>query len=460
MPVGSVTRALFLATNLFSTACDGNELSTNPRGLKEYGGPILYLIIQCIILFGLLLWFDSGNVGSSIRALFNNHKHPHNVTQADEEVMQEQLRIANPAEDDGLKVLHLTKSFGKNLAVDNVSFGVKRGEVFALLGPNGAGKSTTISLIRGDLKPNLNGGDIFIEDVSVTKNLAGARANLGVCPQIDALDQMTVREHLEFYAQVRGIPNIEHNVTAVLQAVGLSSFSTRMAAALSGGNKRKLSLGIALMGNPGVVLLDEPSSGLDAASKRVMWKTLQATVSGRSILLTTHSMEEADALAGRAGILAGRMLALGTPDDLRHRFGDALHVHLVSSTAPRTTDEEMEVITSWILDVLPTAKLESKMYHGQLRFSVLASQVLAFTKDPSAKDVTPVGHDISQGAIGRLVVLLEENKARLGVEHYSVSTTTLDQVFLDIVGQHNIQEENHEVKPGLFKRMLKFGSSR
>ncbi|UKZ76434.1 hypothetical protein TrVFT333_004138 [Trichoderma virens FT-333] len=460
MPVGSVTRALFLATNLFSTACDGNELSTNPRGLKEYGGPILYLIIQCIILFGLLLWFDSGNVGSSIRSLFNNHKHPHNVTQADEEVMQEQLRIANPAEDDGLKVLHLTKSFGKNLAVDNVSFGVKRGEVFALLGPNGAGKSTTISLIRGDLKPNLNGGDIFIEDVSVTKNLAGARANLGVCPQIDALDQMTVREHLEFYAQVRGIPNIEHNVTAVLQAVGLSSFSTRMAAALSGGNKRKLSLGIALMGNPGVVLLDEPSSGLDAASKRVMWKTLQATVPGRSILLTTHSMEEADALAGRAGILAGRMLALGTPDDLRHRFGDALHVHLVSSTAPRTTDEEMEVITSWILQVLPTAKLESKMYHGQLRFSVLASQVLAFTKDPSAKDVTPVGHDISQGAIGRLVVLLEENKARLGVEHYSVSTTTLDQVFLDIVGQHNIQEENHEVKPGLFKRMLKFGSSR
>ncbi|KAL7962260.1 hypothetical protein V8C34DRAFT_271262 [Trichoderma compactum] len=460
MPVGSVTRALFLTTNLFSTACDGNELSTNPSGLKAYGGPILYLVIQCIILFGLLLWFDSGNAGSSIRAVFNNHKHPNNITRADEEVMQEELRIANSAEDDGLKVLHLTKSFGKNLAVDNVSFGVKRGEVFALLGPNGAGKSTTISLIRGDLKPNLNGGDIFIEDVSVTKNLAGARANLGVCPQIDALDQMTVGEHLEFYAQVRGIPNVKHNVTAVLQAVGLSSFSTRMAAALSGGNKRKLSLGIALMGNPGVVLLDEPSSGLDAASKRVMWKTLQATVPGRSILLTTHSMEEADALAGRAGILAGRMLALGSPDDLRHRFGDAMHVHLVSSTAPRTTDEEMEAITSWILEILPTAKLESKMYHGQLRFSVLSSQVLAFTKDSGADDVTPVGHDISQGAIGRLVVLLEENKARLGVEHYSVSTTTLDQVFLDIVGQHNIQEENHEAKPGLFKRMIKFRSSR
>ncbi|KAL6875223.1 P-loop containing nucleoside triphosphate hydrolase protein [Trichoderma novae-zelandiae] len=459
MPIGSVTRALFLATNLFATACDDINLSKTPGGLKQYGGPILYLIIQCFILFGLLLWLDSGNVGSSVRAIFNRHKHPRDVVESDEEVVNEQLRILSPAADDGLKVSHLTKSFGKNYAVENVSFGVKRGEVFALLGPNGAGKSTTISLIRGDLKPNLNGGDVFIDNVSVAKHLPAARANLGVCPQIDALDQMTVREHLEFYAQIRGVSNVQHNVSAVLQAVGLSAFSTRMAAKLSGGNKRKLSLGIALMGNPGVLLLDEPSSGLDAASKRVMWKTLEATVPGRSILLTTHSMEEADALAGRVGIIAGRMLALGTPDDLRHRYGDALHVHLVSSTAPRTTDEEMNVITSWIRETLPTAKLESKMYQGQLRFSVLSSQVLSITEDPSRDTVTPVARDISQGAIGRLVVLLEENKARLGVEHYSVSTTTLDEVFLDIVGQHNVQEENHgEAKPGVWKRMLKLVS--
>ncbi|TFB06639.1 ATP-binding cassette sub-family A member 3 [Trichoderma ghanense] len=459
MPIGSVARAMFLAANLFATACDDIELSATPGGLKQYGGPILYLVIQCLILFGLLLWLDSGNVGSSVRAFFNRHKHPRDAIESDEEVVSEQLRILDPAADDGLKVSHLTKSFGKHYAVENVSFGVKRGEVFALLGPNGAGKSTTISLIRGDIKPNLNGGDVFIDDVSVAKHLPAARANLGVCPQIDALDQMTVREHLEFYARIRGVSNVEHNVSAVLQAVGLSTFSTRMAAKLSGGNKRKLSLGIALMGNPGVLLLDEPSSGLDAASKRVMWRTLEATVPGRSILLTTHSMEEADALAGRVGILAGRMLALGTPDDLRHRYGDALHVHLVSRTAPRTTDEEMNMITSWIRKTLPAAKLESKMYHGQLRFSVLSSQVLSLTADPSNNGVTLVARDISQGAIGRLVVLLEENKARLGVEHYSVSTTSLDEVFLDIVGQHNVKEENHEdAKPGVWKRMFQFVS--
>jgi ABC-type multidrug transport system ATPase subunit len=332
--------------------------------------------------------------------------------------------------------------------------------VFALLGPNGAGKSTTISLIRGDIKPDRNGGDVLVEDISVNKNLAAARANLGVCPQFDAMDQMTVREHLEFYAKVRGIEDVEHNVRAVMQAVGLESFATRMAHALSGGNKRKLSLGIALMGNPTVVLLDEPSSGLDAASKRVMWKTLEATVPGRSILLTTHSMEEADALAGRAGILARRMLALGTPDNLRHRFGDALHIHLVSSTAPRTSHEEMARITDWIRQTLPSADVDEKTYHGQIRFSVRASQVLAATSGRKEEEITSKDEDLSQSAIGHLVVLLEENKQQLGIGHYSVSPTTLDQVFLSIVGQHNVKEENSEEKKvTIWRKIWMFGRS-
>ena len=438
-PVASATRALFLVTNLFSTACDGNDISTNPGRLTGYGGPIIYLIVQCIILFGLLIWLDTRSPGSSLSRLFERGKKVEQTEDLNEEMANELTRVTSTGQaEDGLRVMHLTKSFGKNTAVDNVTFGIKRGEVFALLGPNGAGKSTTISLIRGDMKPSNNGGDVFVEDVSVINNLAAARTNLGVCPQIDALDQMTVREHLEFYARVRGIPDVEHNVSAVLKAVGLEAFASRMGHALSGGNKRKLSLGIALMGNPTVVLLDEPSSGLDAAAKRIMWKTLTNTVPGRSILLTTHSMEEADALAGRAGIMARRMLALGTPDDLRHRFGDALHVHLVSSTAPRTSDAEMNVIVAWVREHLPSAEVDEKTYHGQLRFSVAASDVTRGGDDEKAPAV--------RSAIGRLVVLLEEHKSSIGVEHYSVSPTTLDQVFLTIVGNHNVKEENYEEK--------------
>ncbi|OHE93444.1 ABC transporter [Colletotrichum orchidophilum] len=445
-PIGSVVRAMFLVLNLFSTACDGRQLAANPGGILQYGGPILYLVLQSILLFALLLWADSGSVGSSVRRLWQRkYDGPmEDGSVAEEEVTTELKRVTTTSgNDDGLRVIHLTKTFGKNTAVDNVTFGLKRSQVFALLGPNGAGKSTTISLIRGDLKPSRNGGEILVEDRSVIRNLAAARAHLGVCPQHDALDLMTVREHLEFYARIRGVPNIHHNVNTVMRAVGLQAFSYRMAANLSGGNARKLSLGIALMGSPSVILLDEPSSGLDAAAKRIMWKTLAAIVPGRSLLLTTHSMEEADALADRAGILAKRMLALGTTDDLRHRFGDALHVHLISKTAPHTTTEETTQLRDWVTSTFPGADVEEKTYHGQMRFSVPGREVLREFSGDKARDITPA-EDRSSSAVGQLAVMLEEQKGTLGINHFSVSPTTLDQVFLNIVGKNNIQEEGYK----------------
>ncbi|KAK0709437.1 hypothetical protein B0T26DRAFT_652353 [Lasiosphaeria miniovina] len=453
-PIGSAARTMFLALNLFSTACEGEQLAPNPGGILQYGGPVLYLILQSIFLFALLIWFDGGN---------------------DEEVATEMARVktntsgADGRSADGLRVVSLTKSFGSNTAVDNVTFGIQHGEVFALLGPNGAGKSTTISVVRGDIKPTggvSRGGDVFVEDVSVTRHLAQARSHLGVCPQFDAIDSMTVTEHLRFYARVRGISDIEHNVAAVLAGVGLSAFRDRQAHDLSGGNKRKLSLGIALMGNPTVLLLDEPSSGLDAAAKRVMWRTLAATVPGRSILLTTHSMEEADALAGRAGILAKRMLAMGSIERLRSRFGEALHVHLVCRGAPRTTPEHVQRVRDWVLATFLGAVVDDNTYHGQMRFSVpiataAAAATAATAKSPSSENgndnqnddysispsvatATAAAGSSDGSAIGKLVVLLEENRDALGIEHYSVSPTTLDQVFLTVVGRHNVREEGYE----------------
>ncbi|KAI1423993.1 hypothetical protein F5Y12DRAFT_487698 [Xylaria sp. FL1777] len=435
VPIGNIVRTLFVALNLFSAACDDQQLRSNPGSLLAYGGPILYLILQSLFLFGVLLWYDSGAGRTVLSRIFQKKvEASSDGNTSDEEVANELVRATSASHDtDGLRVLHLTKSFGKFTAVDNVTFGVKHGEVFALLGPNGAGKSTTISLIRGDLQPSLNGGDVLVEDASVVRHRSTARSHLGVCPQFDAIDSMTVLEHLRFYARIRGIPDIEHNVRAVLRAVGLEAFATRMAHALSGGNKRKLSLGIALMGNPSVVLLDEPSSGLDAAAKRIMWKTLGSIVPGRSILLTTHSMEEADALASRAGILAKRMLALGTIDNLRERFGDAIHVHLVSKSAPHSTDEEMEHMREWVLKTIPGAEVETKTYHGQMRFSVPGNSI--------------AGREMASGsAVGRLVIMLEEQKDALGIEHYSCTPTTLDQVFLTIVGRHNVQEEGYTEK--------------
>ncbi|KAL7816121.1 putative ABC transporter [Trichoderma gracile] len=439
-PTGSLVRALMVGQNIFSTTCDNDRLQPNPAAMTAYGGPLLYLILQAVFWFSIVVWIESG------AGRYAPEKAKPSPEVDDPEITEELVRVDNPdGPSDGLRVVHLTKAFGKNTAVDNVTFGVDHGEVFALLGPNGAGKSTTISLIRGDIAPSRSGGDVFVEGVSITKHRAAARAKLGVCPQFDAIDNMTVREHLSHYSRLRGIPDVNHQVPAVLRAVGLEAYADVMAHTLSGGNKRKLSLGIALTGNPPVILLDEPSSGLDAAAKRIMWRTLEAIVPGRSILLTTHSMEEADALATRAGIMARRMLALGSTDTLRHRFGDTLHVHLVAATAPHSSAAEMDALRAWVLNNFPGAEVEQETYHGQMRFSMPSSAVPPL---PVGAGAGAGAADASESARGRLLIMLEEQKGYLGVAHYSVSPTTLNEVFLNIVGKHDVQEEGYNAADG------------
>lgn len=497
-PIGNLARAMILTLNVFSSLCHGTEMASYPGAMTVYGGPITYLAIQSIFLLGLLVWLDSGPTLSLLKRKTKPEDAEGKQQDDDGSSFNELSRVTSA--NDGLRVLHLTKNFGKSLAVENVTFGVCKGEVYALLGPNGAGKTTVISLIRGDMQPSWNGGDIFVDNTSVLKQRATARSHLGVCPQFDAMDQMTVREHLRFYAQVRGVPDVEHNVREVMRAVGLTEFQDRMGMKLSGGNKRKLSLGIALMGNPSVLLLDEPSSGMDAAAKRVMWRTLGSVVPGRSIVLTTHSMEEADALANRAGIMARRMLAQGDTEHLRRKYGNRYQVHLIHSQAPHTSDEDMERLRTWVQTTFLGAEIEQKTYHGQLRFSVPATASAGLLTDELAEqemlleleqetaasssssavgrgssplDVARQRHrsGSSSSAMGRgsspfdlaqqrhrsgsstlvskrtsmasrLFSNLEHDKTALGVQFYSVGQTTLDQVFLTIVAQHDVEEEN------------------
>lgn len=469
-PAGNLLRALLLTFNEFSLLCRGTETAPYPGAFDVYGSSILYLIIQSAVMLTMLIWYDSGwKPGFLTRTKFKAED-DEAKEEVDSEVFEEAERV--DASNDALRVKHVTKVFGANTAVKDVSFGVPIGETFALLGPNGAGKSTTIGLIRADTRPTGGYGDILIEDKSIIAHRATARAHLGVCPQFDAMDQMTAIEHLRFYARARGVADVEHNVEQVIRAVGLTPFKSRMASKLSGGNKRKLSLGIALMGNPSVLLLDEPSSGMDAASKRVMWRTLRAVSSGRSLVLTTHSMEEADALADRAGIMARRMLALGTSDQLRKKHGDAYHVHLVHRDAPYTAQADMDVIKAFINRTFPGAETEDRVFHGQLRFSVPNDRTLLRDSPAAADDdggassrdakgavstVSPAAHGDGGGSgIAALFSELEANKDKLGLEYYSVSQATLDQVFLNIVSKHNVQEENyakaHPKKRSAFSR--------
>ncbi|KAF2460525.1 putative ABC transporter [Lineolata rhizophorae] len=467
-PAANMMRSLLLTLNEFQILCRDRELASYPGAIKVYGGPILYLIVQAIVFGIFLIWWDSGSVPSFLD--FTNRRRTPDPeskhSDIDPAVTAEAQRVIDDPTDP-LRVLHVSKAFTKHtLAVDDITFGVPRGDVFALLGPNGAGKSTTISLIRGDLKPSPvpagsypAGPDVLVDDTSISRHRAAARAHLGVCPQFDACDTMTVAQHLAFYARARGVRDPKRAAATLARAVGLAAQQKRPAAALSGGNRRKLSLAIALAGNPSVLVLDEPSSGMDAASKRVMWRTLRsARVSaGRALLITTHSMEEADALAHRAGIMAGRMLALGSSEQLRDRHGDRVNVHVVRRDAPRTPPDEMARVRDWVERKVPGAVIEGGMWHGQLRFSVGGSRnsgsgsgdgdvngddATTATTAAAAAKAPRRGYGDARMGIAELFALLEASRDEIGSEYYSVSQSTLDQVFLSIVGRHNVEEED------------------
>lgn len=417
-PVVSLARALYLTVNVFGISCRDKKYASYPGAIDLYGGPILYLVLQSLVFFGILFWKESG----STLQLWRKRKAAGPGKDSIELEAPVEFASATKASD-GLRVMSLRKEFKKHLAVDNITFGIPRSECFALVGPNGAGKSTTISMIRGDAHPTGHDSEIFIEGVSAIQHRSKARSRLGVCPQIDPLDTLTVSEHLQFYAKIRGISDPLQNTEMIMKAVGLEPFANRIATRLSGGNKRKLSLGIAMVGNPSVIVLDEPSSGMDALSKRIMWRTLSSITPGRSLLLTTHSMEEADALATRAGIVASRMLAFGTTEELRSRYGNAYFVNLVHSHAPHTSAAEMHSMERWVKYEFPEATLDGWMGYGQVKFEV------------------PLRGSSGHSSLADIFGKLEEAKTGLDVQYYSVSMATLDQVFLDVVGRHVAMQE-------------------
>lgn len=244
LPAGSLARALLVSINFLGINCaDFSFISSYLGNIELYGGPILYLLIQGSALFFFLLWTDLPHQHHLFRTLKERNRDIEETELLDRDVMAEVFRARDS--NDPLRVLSVSKAFEhKRLAVDNVSISIARDETFVLLGPNGAGKTTLISLIQNDLP--LRSGEIFLD--SKPHKTAAAKNVLGVCPQFDALDKMTVREHLQLYARLRGVPDVMHNVNVLLDYMSLRPYAYQLAETLSGGNRRKLSLAIALIG--------------------------------------------------------------------------------------------------------------------------------------------------------------------------------------------------------------------
>uniref|UniRef100_A0A8C4VMZ8 ABC transporter domain-containing protein n=1 Tax=Gopherus evgoodei TaxID=1825980 RepID=A0A8C4VMZ8_9SAUR len=250
------------------------------------------------------------------------------VNDEDEDVTRERQRIiSGGGQSDILEIKELTKIYRmkRKPAVDRICVGIPPGECFGLLGVNGAGKSSTFKMLTGDT--DVTGGEAYLKGNSILSNIQRVHQNMGYCPQFDAINELlTGREHLEFFALLRGVP--EKEVCQVgewaIRKLGLVKYGEKYAGNYSGGNRRKLSTAIALIGSPPVVFLDEPTTGMDPKARRFLWNcALSIIKEGRSVVLTSHSMEECEALCTRMAIMVnGRFRCLGSVQHLKNRFGD------------------------------------------------------------------------------------------------------------------------------------------
>ena len=232
-----------------------------------------------------------------------------------------------------IKIDNLTKTYGSLKAVDDLSFEIRKGELFAFLGVNGAGKSTTINIICGQLKKDE--GTVIIDELNLDDNLAKIKKKIGVVFQASILDpQLTVKDNLEIKASLYGLSRkeIKSRVGELAEILDFKSYLNRPFAKLSGGQKRRIDIARALLNKPDILILDEPTTGLDPQTRKMIWAVITKLrkENNMTVLLTTHYMEEASEADYVVIIDQGKMVAHGTPLDLKNKYvGDYMLIYNV-----------------------------------------------------------------------------------------------------------------------------------
>ncbi|CAF2071729.1 unnamed protein product [Rotaria magnacalcarata] len=304
-------------------------------------------------------------------------------------------------------------------AVDHLNFFVPPSSCFGLLGANGAGKTTTFRLLINSIQPT--SGEVFI-------NRTENKADIGYCPQFDWLvDHLNVRETLTLFARLKGLTSADINEIhmTMIQCFGLDTNENQQVQNLSGGNKRKLSASLAFMANPTLIFLDEPTTGLDAAAKRKVWNVIRtARDAGLTIIMTSHSMEECEALCTKIGIMkAGQFLCLGSLQHLKNRFGNGYVVQVkVSIDKLNRIKDELEF-------TLPGIKIEDEK-NGMLFCHVPVSTI-------PTDHVHTTSHTYN---LANVFEFFNQKKENNDIESYSLTQTTLEQIFVSLTSDEN---ENH-----------------
>jgi ATP-binding cassette subfamily A (ABC1) protein 3 len=374
----------------------------NAFDMKAVGWNCVFMAVETVVYLLLAILIDIGLSYPSIRQRFSRDPQvPIKPVEEDIDVINERERVAkqtaalvagNPLPDtDVILVDRLRKvySTGK-VAVRDLSYGIPAGQCFGFLGINGAGKTTTLQMLGGDVLPTT--GTAYVAGYDILTRQQEVRRLLGYCPQFEALlDLLTVREHLQLYARIKGIPHddMEPEIQKSMKQFDLLSFENKKAGTLSGGNKRKLSVAIAMLGSPPLVLLDEPSSGMDPVAKRFMWAKIAeiSAVQKCSVILTTHSMEEVEALCSRVCIMVGgRIRGLGSSQHLKSRYGQGFQLETSQEAA------NAEQIAAAVAELRVAAKLPE----GTDR--ITRSQVLALASvSPIYAQVVGEIHDNGNG---------------------------------------------------------------
>ncbi|NWR80571.1 ABCA1 protein, partial [Centropus unirufus] len=357
----------------------------------------------------------------------------------DEDVARERARVGSTAPHSHLVLLKdLTKVYRRRRApaVDRLCVAIPPGECFGLLGVNGAGKTSTFKMLTGDTGVTL--GEAWLKGhrwgtpratpclpCPCPHGTWATSPHMGYCPQFDAItDLLTGREHLEFYSRLRGVPEEDTPKVVARWGVtklGLGPHADRAAGKYSGGNKRKLSTAIALLGCPPVVFLDEPTTGMDPQARRFLWDCILGVIrEGRSVVLTSHSMEECEALCTRMAIMVnGRFRCLGSVQHLKSRFGDGYTVVVrAGGPGPALVEELMEL-------QFPGIVLKER--HGGLLQFQLPSHA---------------------GSLANVFSVLAAHRGSCHIEDYSVSQTTLDQVFVYFAREQSDEDPAETPDPG------------
>jgi len=250
-------------------------------------------------------------------------------------------------------------------------------------------------------------GSAFVGGYDITKEVSDVQLIMGLCPQFDILwGDLTLEEHVLFYARIKGMPSkqISNTVDNLLHEVGLLSVKTRLAKNLSGGMKRRLSIAISLVGDSRIVFLDEPTTGLDPASRRQIWNIIERATLGRAIILTTHSMEEAETLCTRIGIMAvGKLMCIGNQQHLKNKFGQGyrLKINFVPKNA--------EVAAQFVLDHFPANLIAN--YRGTQEYNIKKGTV----------------------KLSEVYATLEKDSSKSGITDWSLAQENLESVFQHIV---------------------------